>query len=56
MRVYEDGRIQTSIRIPSEMLERLDAISKERCISRNLLISAAIDQFLDGLDPVVDIR
>jgi len=43
-------RIDTSVRLPADLVARLDAVCSERMIGRNLVITRAIEQFLPTLE------
>lgn len=53
-RVY-GRRIGTVFRLPPELHERLKEAARERDVSANLLVTRAIDDFLDRLTPVEDL-
>lgn len=46
--------ISTSLRLPRDLADRLDAIAEERLVGRNLLIVRAIEEFLDVLPDVAE--
>ena len=47
-----DQRIATAVRLPPDLLARLDAVCEERVVSRNLVITKALERFLDSLVPL----
>jgi len=50
------ARVGTSIRFTPEVHDRLIAAAKERDLSVNFLVNRAIEQFLDRLIPVDEVR
>lgn len=50
------SRTSTSIRFPPELHEKLAAAAEERDLSLNFLVVRAVDEFLDRLIPVDEIR
>jgi hypothetical protein len=44
-----DPRVLVHVRIPADLLERLDAAADERLVGRNLMVSAAISGLLETL-------
>ena len=51
-REYEEPRVTKAVRISPELDERLKAAARERGVSVNLLMSAALEDYLDRLLPV----
>lgn len=50
------NRSATAIRLSPELLERLRSAAAERGISMNLLITKAVEELLDNLIPVAELR
>lgn len=46
------GRKSTAFRIPEVLLERLDIECDQRCVGRNLMVTRAIEDFLDRLPSI----
>ena len=51
-RTARDGRIQISVRLESDLLERLDQEAECRVVGRNLLIEKAVDAWLEAHEGV----
>lgn len=51
-----DTRTSTCIRLPEELHDRLQAAAAEREVSMNYLVTKAVEQFLDHLVPVEEMR
>lgn len=51
-REYDDDRVTKAVRISPELDMRLKATARERGVSANLLINAALEDYLDRLLPV----
>jgi predicted HicB family RNase H-like nuclease len=51
-----NGKVSLSIRIPAELHDRLNAAARERVVSVNLLVNAAIVELLEDLVPVDELR
>lgn len=51
-----DDRIYTGMRIDRDVHARLKAAAQERRVSTNFLVSLAIEELLDNLIPVEDLR
>lgn len=47
-----EDRASTAIRLPRSLLARLDVVCDERMVGRNLVITRAIEMFLDQLPPL----
>lgn len=43
-------RAATSVRLPVDLLDRLNALAKARMVGRNLLVTAAIERFLNEME------
>lgn len=43
-------RAATSVRLPVDILGRLNALAKARMVGRNLLVTAAIERFLNEME------
>jgi len=48
--------VSISVRIPTELHDRLNAAARERVVSVSLLVNAAIIELLDDLIPVDELR
>lgn len=55
-RIYQEERVTTAIRLPKSVHARLHEAAGERGVSANHLILVALDDFLDRLIPVEDMR
>lgn len=44
-----EGMRGRHVRLPVALLERLDAVAAERCVSSNLIVTKALEHYLDGL-------
>ena len=53
-RLYDEPRIATAIRLPSDLHERLRLEALRRQVSANLLVERAIAGYLDRLPPLAD--
>lgn len=53
-REYQD-RVETGLRLPKDLHDRLVAAAAERDVSVNLLVTKAIDVYLDHLVPVDEV-
>ena len=51
-REYNDERVTKAVRISPELDHRLKAAARERGVSVNLLMNAALDDYLGRLVPV----
>ena len=51
-RIYDEKRVTTAVRIPERIHEQLRAIATERDVSVNLLVTRALDEYLDRMRPV----
>lgn len=51
-RQYEDDRVTKAVRISPDLDLRLKAAARERGVSVNLLMNAALDDYLGRLVPV----
>lgn len=51
-----DDRKNTSVRFPTDLHERLTAAAKERELSVNFIVVRAVEDFLDRLIPVEEIK
>ena len=51
-REYDEDRVTKAVRISPELDLRLKAAARERGVSVNLLINAALDDYLERLVPV----
>ena len=51
-RRYDDDRVETKIRLPADLHERLKAAADDRVVSQTLLVEKAVAAYLDALDNV----
>jgi hypothetical protein len=51
-RIYDERRITTAVRIPERIHGRLREAAEERDVSVNLLVTRALDEYLERLRPV----
>ena len=53
-RIGGEERISTNIRLTCSLRDRLDAEASRRCVSRNLIIERACEDWLDKIttDPI----
>jgi predicted HicB family RNase H-like nuclease len=51
-KLYDEERVQTNVRIPKSLHERLAEEAHSREIGVNLLIVNAITEYLDNLPPI----
>jgi predicted HicB family RNase H-like nuclease len=51
-----DTRTSTCIRLPEDLHGRLAAAAAERDVSMNYLVTKAVEQFIDRLVPVDEMR
>jgi len=51
-RIYDEPRVPTAIRLPATLHQRLHAIAAERDVSANLLVTRAVESYLDHLPPL----
>lgn len=51
-REYDQGRVTKAVRISPELDSRLKAAARERGVSVNLLMNAALDEYLSRLVPI----
>ncbi|MCB0986221.1 MAG: toxin-antitoxin system HicB family antitoxin [Microthrixaceae bacterium] len=51
-RIYDEPRVPTAIRLPATLHQRLHAIAAERDVSANLLVTRAVESYLDHLTPL----
>lgn len=58
-RIYPDGRVSTSIKLPSDLLEQIEAICEERMVGRGFLIERLLRrglQHLPSVEPVAEVE
>ena len=55
-KVHTAARVATAIRLPAALHERLAAAAEERGLSANYLVNVAVEELLDNLIPVADLR
>jgi predicted HicB family RNase H-like nuclease len=55
-REYEEKRISTAVRFPQTVHERLQQAANERDLSMNWLVQRAVEDLLDRLIPVDEMR
>ena len=51
-RICDEPRVPTAVRLPESLHDRLRDAALERDVSVNLLITRAIESYLDQLPPV----
>lgn len=51
-RLYEETRVATAVRLPVAVHRRLHETASARAVSANLLVTRALEEFLDHLAPV----
>jgi predicted HicB family RNase H-like nuclease len=54
-REFDEDRVTKALRISPELDEKLKAVARERQVSVNLLINAAVEDYLDRLVPVREV-
>ncbi|HEY6532252.1 MAG TPA: toxin-antitoxin system HicB family antitoxin [Acidimicrobiales bacterium] len=54
-RLVDEPRVPTAVRLPASLHERLTAAARERDVSANLLVSKAVEAYLDQLPPVGEV-
>ncbi len=54
-REYDTDRITKAVRLTPELDRRLKAAARERGISVNVLINAAVDDYLERLLPMAEL-
>jgi predicted HicB family RNase H-like nuclease len=52
---YDEPRVTKALRIPTELDSRLKAVARERGISANVLINAALNDYLERLLPMSEL-
>jgi predicted HicB family RNase H-like nuclease len=55
-KVQPDDRVTTALRIPKELHQRLQTAAAERRIGINLLVNWALEEYLDELLPLDELR
>ena len=53
-RLYDEPRIATAVRLPTDLHERLRLEALRRQVSANLLVERAIAVYLERLPPLLD--
>jgi predicted HicB family RNase H-like nuclease len=51
-RVYSEPRVPTAVRLPESVHQRLRTAAEERAVSANLLVTRAVEEYLDRLPPL----
>lgn len=51
-RMYSEPRIPTAVRLPEPVHQRLRDVARERTVSVNLLITRAVEDYLERLPPL----
>ena len=54
-RVYEERRVATAVRLPSQLHLRLQDAARTRQVSANLLVERALEDYLNRLPAVESI-
>lgn len=49
---YEDTRVTKALRIPADLDQRLKTAARDRGVSVNVLVNAALNDYLERLLPV----
>jgi predicted HicB family RNase H-like nuclease len=52
-RTYVEKRVPTAVRLPESVHRRLHQVAEERAVSANLLVTRAVEEYLDRL-PTLD--
>ena len=55
-KVHQEPRVTTALRVPRDLHERLKLAAEERQVAANLLAVKALEDYLDRLIPVEDLR
>jgi len=55
-RENHDQRVTTAVRLPADLHERLKATARERDVSANYMVVRAVEEFLERLIPVDELR
>ena len=55
-KVHQEPRVTTALRVPRDLHERLKLAAEERQVAVNLLAVKALEDYLDRLIPVEDLR
>ncbi|MBK6856090.1 MAG: toxin-antitoxin system HicB family antitoxin [Microthrixaceae bacterium] len=53
-RSYSEPRIPTAVRLPESLHQRLHQEARERTVSANLLITRALEEYLDRLPALAE--
>lgn len=48
----KEKRTAVALRLPRSLVARLDQVCDERVVGRNLIVTKAVEEFLDRLPPV----
>lgn len=48
-RTHAEPRIPTAVRLPQDLHRRLHQVAAERAVSANLLVTRAVEEYLDRL-------
>lgn len=53
-RTYTEPRIPTAVRLPESVHRRLHEVADERAVSANLLVTKAVEEYLDRLPTLAE--
>ncbi|HRA34119.1 MAG TPA: hypothetical protein PK748_04300 [Acidimicrobiales bacterium] len=53
-RTYPEPRIPTAVRLPEGLHRRLHQVAGERAVSANLLVTRAVEEYLDRLPSLAE--
>ncbi len=53
-RQYEEERVATAVRLPESIHRRLHEAAQERAVSANLLVTKAVEDYLERLPSVTE--
>ncbi|MEZ5381384.1 MAG: hypothetical protein R2754_06245 [Microthrixaceae bacterium] len=51
-RQFDETRVPTAVRLPASLHRHLHQVAEERDVSANLLVTRALEAYLDALPPV----
>ena len=54
-RIVDEPRVPTAVRLPTSLHDRLCGAARERDVSVNLLVTKAIEAYLDQLPPLDEV-
>lgn len=53
-RTHAEPRIPTAVRLPQDLHRRLHQVAAERAVSANLLVTRAVEEYLDRLPSLTE--